>query len=111
MSENILSGKLPFSTAKKDSADEVFHRLLSRICPDGYELKRMSVYESPTRAVFEFCKEKSRSNHVFSVKLNLAKKDNALFYDILPPKKRLPWPKHSFAESMIDTLNGLTKSQ
>lgn len=67
---------------QRNLAAEAFHKMLLDVNPEGYELKRISVFENPIRANLEFCKARSKQRSVFELQVSLTSGGDELLYCI-----------------------------
>jgi len=107
MGKHAVTGTLRFPRRYKASSEEIFHKVLSRITPERYDLKRMTIYETPMRAELEYVKAKSKSRQVHNLKLILSKNEKDLYFKIFSSKRTWPWTKTDFDKNVIDSLNNL----
>ena len=86
MSNQAVTGTLKFPRGYKGSSEEIFHTVLSRLTPERYQLKRMTIYETPMSAELEYVKTKTKSRQVHRLKLILSKNKKDLDFRIFPSK-------------------------
>ena len=86
MSNQSVTGTLKFPRGYKGSSEEIFHTVLSRLTPERYQLKRMTIYETPMSAELEYVKTKTKSRQVHRLKLILSKNKKDLDFRIFPSK-------------------------
>ena len=101
----IISGSIRVSDGNASGSMVVFHKLLSKICPDTYYLERVSIYESPMRAKVVYAKDNSKLKPVLNLKFS--ESENRLYYDILPPKRLWPWAKGDVCNLIEERLSWL----
>jgi len=105
MGNQAVTGTLRFPRGYKGSSEEIFHRVLSRITPECYQLKRMKIYETPMSAELEYVKAQSKSRQVHRLKLILSKNKRDLNFRIGPSKQTWPWSKNDFDKNIIDAID------
>ena len=112
MSKQAVTGILRLSKRSRASSEEAFHKILSCITPERYQIKRVSIFETPISAELEYVKVKSKSrqtqsNSDFIVILILSKNKKDIHFKIFSPKWSWPWTKNDFDENVMDSLNNL----
>ncbi len=78
--ETLVSGSLPISKASWPA--ERLHNVLAKLNPEGYDLKRISVFENPIRANLEYLKTRSRLGSIFRLEVSIPETGDALLYNI-----------------------------
>jgi len=99
---------LQYRGGNQHSPEEVFHKLLSQLTPETYELKRLSIFECPIRAELEYVKPGSKSRQFLS--LELKENQKAINYHISPAQSFWPWTKSDFDKHAIKALDKLKVS-
>ena len=107
MTNQFVTGTLRLPNRSSGSQEEVFHKILSRVSPDRYLLKRISIFETPLSAELEYVKAKSKSRKAHRVILVLSKNKTNLHFKILSTKWTWPWSKNDFDTNVINSLENL----
>lgn len=107
MNKKAVTGTLRFPKGHKSSSEEIFHKVLSCITPERYDLKRIAIYETPMSAELEYVKANSKSRQVHILNLILAKNKRDLDFKIFPSKSIWPWTKTDFDKNIIEALGRL----
>lgn len=93
---------MPIPAAKTPA--ESFHKMLLSLNPEGYDLKRISVFENPMRANLEFSKTRFWQKSVFELQVSLTKAGDELLYNIDTAKTIWNRKTGSFKEHAEDAL-------
>jgi len=100
--EAPVSGSLPISKANWPA--ERLHNVLAKLNPEGYDLKRISVFENPVRADLEYFKTKSWLGSTFRLEVSIPETGDALLYNIDAGKRRFARKAHSFRDAAENAL-------